>query len=374
MTGRNFNKTSDESPPRRKISPALFGSENTLPVPQEPNPNPSQAATALNFLGRSKSYQVDDLNTLESMQPRKTFTAKTKPARKITASKTERPIQPKKALEILKSSSIAANLNLAKPIQEEFSSQKIKEHQTMLQKFEVFNAKIAKKKGLAETARQTPATPAEIFEFINRNSYSTVLEKNIFMDEFIDVDMQSRVYALDPTTLKAAIKRNADLTPDLTKTQFLTSPVKKRHGLILRGQESEIKRALLKRNCEVIREYRDIQAGNLKDQLEKERESQSPTKRFLDTEDLGGRTSQLSPLKTPNSSKVGFIIPAKRVSPRETLGGMGIGHARQPSNTFYDQKESGGLVDMDNFKPFSERLQEKSPGSGFGATLYRLDT
>jgi hypothetical protein len=351
MTGRNFNKTSDESPPRRKISPALFGSENTLPVPQEPNP--SQAATVLNFLGRSKSYQVDDLNTLESMQPRKTFTAKTKPAGKITASRTERPIQPKKALDILKRSSIAANLNLEKPIQEEFPTHKIKEHQTMLQKFEVFNAKIAKKKSLAETARQTPASTSEISEIINRNSYSRVLEKNIFMDEFIDVDKQSRVYALDPTTLKAAIKRNADLTPDLTNTQFLTSPVKRRHDLVLKGQESEIKRALLKHNCEVIREYGDIQAGNLKDQLEKERESQSPTKRFLDTDDLGGRTSQLSPLKSPNSSKVGFIIPAKRVSPRKTLGGMGVGHARQPSNTFYHQKDAGGLVDMDNFKPFS---------------------
>jgi hypothetical protein len=32
---------------------------------------------------------------------------------------------------------------------------------------------------------------------------------------------------------------------------------------------------------------------------------------------------------------------------------MGVGHARQPSNTFYHQKDAGGLVDMDNFKPFS---------------------
>jgi hypothetical protein len=242
MTGRNFNKTGGESPPRRKISPALFGSENILAVPQEPNP--SQAATPLNFLGRSKSHQVDDPNTLESMSPRKTLTAKTKPARKITASKTERLILPTKALDHFKRSSIATNLNpkptpnLAKPIPEEAQTLKIKERQTMLQKFEVFNAKIAKKKSLAETARQTPATPAEISEIINRNSYSRVLEKNIFMGEFIDVDKQSRVYALDATTLKAAIKRNADLTPDLTKTQYMTSTVKRRHGLVWRGQES----------------------------------------------------------------------------------------------------------------------------------------
>jgi hypothetical protein len=94
----------------------------------------------------------------------------------------------------------------------------------------------------------------------------------------------------------------------------------------------------------------------------------------LDTDDQGGRTSQLSPLKSPNSGKVGFIIPAKKVSHRKTLGGLGVGHARQPSNTFYPQKAAGKLIDMDKFEPFSERLQEKSLGSGFGATLARLDT
>jgi hypothetical protein len=360
LTGRNFNKTDAESPSKRKISPAMFGSHNTLVVPQEPNPR--QSATGLNFLGRSKSHQVDDLNTLESISPRKTFTTKTKPTRKITASITERTIQPINLPSPPKRSSMVPGLKpnpfLAKTIPEESATPQIKEHETMLQKFEIFNAKIAQKKILAGTLREeTPATPAEINEIVNRKSYSRVLDKNIFMDEFIDVDKQSRVYALDLTTRKAPIKRDAGLTPDLTKTQFMSSPVKRRGGLVIRGHESEIRRALLKQNCEVIREYGDIQAGNLKDQLEKERESQSPTKRFEDTGDLGPRTSHLSPLRSPNSTKVGFIMPVKRVDPRKTLGGIGVGHARKPSSTFTPQKAAGGLVDMDNFKPFSERLQ-----------------